>query len=123
MSTEPLNRLEERAKALNLESDTLTKSIKSIEDQLNTMGVGVEAKREGWGFGKIEQKKWGFYKIEGEVRRPVSQCPRKERPEFAKVLEGLLDELFRQVVEEEGRMEGANSIVASQMKRLDSHNK
>ncbi len=123
MSNEPLNRLEERAKALNLESDTLSKSIKAIEDQLNHMGLGVEAEQDGWGFGKVDRKKWCFYKVQGEERRPVIECPRKERVEFVRVLEKLLDELSRKAYEETNRMEEANSIVASQMRRLDSQNK
>lgn len=119
MPHEPLNRLEERSKALNAESDTVTKTLKAIEDRLNKLSLGVEAEQDGWGFGKIEQKRWGFYKVHEGKRKQIIQCSRSERVEFAQFVGRLIDELSKNADEERARLESANATLADQLRRLE----
>ena len=119
MDKGPLDRLEGNAAALNAESDKFRDTFEAVEAAVNRMAMGVEVEiQEGWGYGKMGQRHWGFYKLQDNQRTPVMGVRRADRVGFTAVLGTLLDRLAEVSGSEMSKLKQANEAMEAQLKRL-----
>lgn len=118
MGIDPMSRLEKIATELNAESDSFRLKIEAIEQALEKMHIGIEVEVQGWGYGKVAQHKWKFFKVGVGERIPVLELRRQDRLELARVIESLLDQLSEKGGAEKYRVEQANIVLDQQLKRL-----
>jgi len=113
-----MGRLETNSRRLNTASDILSQSLEYIEEAVNKLHIGMEVGHQGWFYGRIQEKTWGFYKTIDGQRHSLMQLPRDERVLFSLSLGGFLNDLADLAGQEAAKIEQANEILEVQLRRL-----
>jgi hypothetical protein len=113
-----LNRLEKSAADLNDESDKFRAKFQAIEEVLLKIHMGVEVEVDGWGYGRLPNRRWQFYKVSGTNRVAVLELRRADRLGLADALGKIIDKLIAVADEQKRQHEKANDMLDEAMKRL-----